>query len=138
MIIAIAVTLMPGPARIIRGQTLAVKESQYVEAARAPGASTPRIIVRHVVPQVIPLYIVVATGALGTAVLLEASLSFLGLGPPPPSVSWGGMLSGSITQYVQKAPWMAVAPGLAITFTVLAVNLLGDTLRDVLDPRLRR
>ncbi|HLB75598.1 MAG TPA: ABC transporter permease, partial [Candidatus Dormibacteraeota bacterium] len=112
-------------------------ETAYVEAARAIGARHWRIILRHMVPNVTAPYLVMLTAFLGQAILLEASLSFLGLGVNEPTAAWGLMLSGAAVEFVERAPWMAVFPGLAITLTVLAFNVLGDSLRDALDPRLR-
>jgi peptide/nickel transport system permease protein len=136
VILVIAIGIMPGIARVIRGATLSEKTNQYVEAARAIGAGDLRIIVRHIVPNVAPLAIVAATTLLGTAILAEASLSFLGLGVPPPNPSWGADISAARTSFPINIP-AALFPGLAISLTVLGFNLLGDTLRDVLDPRLR-
>lgn len=137
LMFAIAVGIAPWSARIIRGSTLAVKSELYVEAARASGASTWRILVRHVLPNIFAPIIVIASITIGYAILVEASLSFLGLGSPPPDPSWGKMLSGDGRRYMEYAPWLAIFPGLAISLTVLAFNLLGDSLRDVLDPSLR-
>jgi peptide/nickel transport system permease protein len=123
--------------RIIRSATLSAKENQYVEAARAVGASHLRIILCYVLPNIMAPIIVVATNALGAVILIEATLSFLGFGVPPPYPSWGEMLSGSGRSYMYKAPWMAVWPGVAISLAVFGFNMLGDALRDLLDPRLR-
>jgi peptide/nickel transport system permease protein len=123
--------------RIIRSATLSAKENQYVEAARAVGASHLRIILCYVLPNIMAPIIVVATNALGAVILVEATLSFLGFGVPPPYPSWGEMLSGSGRSYMYKAPWMAVWPGVAISLAVFGFNMLGDALRDLLDPRLR-
>ncbi len=136
--LVIAVTLIPLTARIIRSDTLVVRELQYVEAARAMGGSEVRLIVRHVVPAIIPNAIVLATIDLGAVMIIEASLSFLGIGIPAPTPSWGQMLSGAATQYFRQAPLLAILPGLAISLAVLGFNLTGDTLRNLLDPRLRR
>jgi len=135
--IAIAIVLAPNTSRVIRGAVLSVKQNVYVEAARSIGAGTPRLILRHVLPNVTAPILILASASLGSAILIEAALSFLGLGTQPPKPSWGLMLSGSGRDYMEIAPWMAIAPGLAISVTVLAFNLLGDTVRDVLDPRLR-
>ena len=135
--IALAILLTPGTSRVIRGAVLSVKENQYIEAARAMGASDGRIIFRHVLPNVAAPIIVLVSIQLGGAILVEASLSFLGLGVPPPAPSWGGMLSGAARSFFQIAPWMAIFPGIAISLAVLGFNLLGDALRDVLDPRMR-
>lgn len=137
LILAIALSFVPRIELVIRASALQVRSMTYVEAARAVGASSWRIIFRHMVPNVVAPYLVMVTAFLGQAILLEASLSFLGLGVNEPTPAWGLMLSGTAVEFVQKAPWMAVFPGLAITITVLAFNVLGDSLRDALDPRLR-
>lgn len=138
LIIAVGVITFPAIARIVRGAVLSAKENQYVEAARALGAGNIRVMFRHVLPNITAPIIIIATALIGTAILVEASLSFLGFGTPPPDPSWGRMLSGEGRQYmVAGAWWIAVFPGAAITITVLGFNLLGDGLRDVLDPRLR-
>ncbi len=134
--VAIGVAATPVFIRLTRAQVLAVKVEDYVEAARAVGNSHWRIALRHVLPNVLPPVIVQATLAIAAAVIAEASLSFLGLGQQPPSPSWGSMLN-TAKNYVDNAPWMAVWPGLAIFALVLAFNLLGDGLRDALDPRSR-
>ncbi len=138
LIIAIAVIQIPQKARVVRSVALTVKESQYVEASRASGASDWRIITRHVAPQALAPAIIVFTASLGGAILVESSLSFLGLGTPPPAPSWGAMLSGPTLANVERAPWNAVFPGIFLSLTVYSFNLVGDALRDVLDPRLRR
>ena len=135
--IAIAVVLAPNTARVVRGAVLSVKQNVYIEAARSTGASNTRIMARHVLPNVTAPILVLMSASLGGAILIEAALSFLGLGTQPPKPSWGLMLSGSGRQFMEVAPWMAIAPGLAISATVLSFNLLGDVVRDVLDPRLR-
>lgn len=137
LILAIALSFVPRIELVIRASALSIREMTYVEAARAIGAGSWRIIFRHMVPNVAAPYLVMLTAFLGQAILLEASLSFLGLGVNEPTAAWGLMLSGAAVEFVQRAPWMAVFPGLAITFTVLAFNVLGDALRDALDPRLR-
>ena len=137
VIIAIGVTQIPWVARVIRGTALSVRECQYVEAALVAGCSDWRIMAVHILPQCLAPFLVVSTAALGTAIIAEASLSFLGLGAPPPEPSWGGMLSGTARDYALEAPWMVIPPGVAISLTVYGVNLLGDGLRDALDPRLR-
>jgi peptide/nickel transport system permease protein len=134
--IAIGIVYAPSFARIARGSTLAVSQDQYVEAARALGAGAPRIISRHVLPNIAAPLIVQTTLAFSTAILAEAALSFLGLGTQPPDPSWGTML-GAGRRYMELAPWVAIYPGLAIMLSVLGFNLLGDALRDALDPRLR-
>lgn len=138
VIIAIALIQIPQKARVVRSVALSVKESQFVEAARAIGASDWRIIVRHIAPQAFAPAIVVFTASLGGAILVESSLSFLGLGTPPPAPSWGAMLSGPTLANVERAPWNAVFPGIFLSATVYSFNLVGDALRDVLDPRLRK
>lgn len=138
VIIAIAVLQLPQTARVVRSKVLSVKEAEYVAAARAVGAPDGRILLWHVAPQTLAPIIIVVTAALGFAILVESSLSFLGLGTPPPKPSWGAMLSGPTLQNVERAPWNAVFPGIALTLTVFSFNLLGDALRDILDPRLRR
>jgi peptide/nickel transport system permease protein len=136
-IIAIAVPLIPYVARVIRANTLALRELPFVEAARATGMTETRIALRHVLPNTLAPLIVLATAQLGAAILTEASLSFLGLGVPEPHPSWGRMLSESAAEYVRTAPWLVIFPGLAISLVVFGSNLLGDALRDYLDPRQR-
>ncbi|MBI2888144.1 MAG: ABC transporter permease [Chloroflexi bacterium] len=138
VIIAISIGLIAGQTRIIRSAALSVKENMYIEASRAIGCTGPRILFRHMLPNCLAPYIILVSAELGGAILIEASLSFLGLGTPPPNPSWGAMLSGGAQQFVQRAPWMAIFPGLAISAVVFGFNLLGDALRDVLDPRLRK
>ncbi len=136
-IFAIAIPLIPYVARVIRANTLALRELPFVEAARAIGMSELRIAVRHVLPNTLAPLIVLATAQLGSAILTEASLSFLGLGIPEPYPSWGRMLSESAAEYVRTAPWLVIFPGLAISLVVFGTNLLGDAVRDILDPRER-
>ena len=137
IIIALCVVLAPSAIRTVRSQALAIKESDYVLAARAVGATDMRIIIRHVTPNCMALFIVLATLNLGYAIIVEASLSFLGVGVPPDVPTWGGMLAeGGITD-IQNAYWLAVFPGVALALAVFGLNMLGDALRDVLDPRLR-
>ena len=135
--IAIAIPRIPNTNRVIRSAVLSVKESLYVEASRALGSTNTLIMARHLIPNITAPYIVVATASLGGAILVEASLSFLGLGVPPPVPSWGRMLSLEGMRYFETAPWMAFAPGLFISAAVFGANLFGDALRDVLDPKLR-
>jgi peptide/nickel transport system permease protein len=135
--IAIGFVTFPSLARIVRGPVLSIKEQQYVEAARGTGANSTRIMARHIVPNLMAVIIVVATARFGSAILVESSLSFLGLGPPPPTATWGSMLSGDAIYIMETAWWLAVFPGAAITLVVLGFNLFGDALRDVLDPRMR-
>jgi peptide/nickel transport system permease protein len=137
VILAIAITGIASRARVVRGTCLSLKENSYIDAARVIGCSNFRIMFRYILPNAWAPIIVISTAALGVAIIVEASLSFLGLGPPPPTPTWGSMLSGSARSYMSIAPWLALAPGIAITVVVLAFNLLGDALRDVLDPRLR-
>lgn len=137
LILAIGLSFVPRIELVVRASALSIRRTTYVEAARAIGAGHWRIIFRHMVPNVVAPYLVMVTAFLGQAVLLEASLSFLGLGVNEPTPAWGLMLSGAAVEFVQRAPWTAVFPGLAITTTVLTFNVLGDTLRDALDPRLR-
>ena len=136
-IIAISIPLIPYAARVARANTLSLKEQPFVDAARAIGTSELRIVLRHILPNTLAPLIVLATAQLGSAILTEASLSFLGLGIPEPHPSWGRMLSESAAEYVRTAPWLVVFPGVAISLVVFGTNLLGDALRDMLDPRQR-
>jgi len=138
VVIAISIPIIPRAARIVRSSALSVKENVYVEAVNALGASRPRVVLRHIVPNVVAPYIIILTAQLGGAILAEAALSYLGLGAAEPTPSWGLMLSGSALSYAEKAPWIAVFPGIAISLGVFGFNLLGDSLRDALDPKLRR
>ena len=137
VILAISIPLIPRAARVIRASTLAIREMPFVEAARAMGMGEMRIAFLHVMPNTLAPFIVLTTAQLGSAILTEAALSFLGLGIPEPYPSWGRMLSESAAEYAQKAPWLVIFPGVVISLVVFATNLLGDALRDVLDPRLR-
>jgi peptide/nickel transport system permease protein len=137
LILSIAIIAAATNSRVIRGATLSVMQSQFVEAARAMGCGHARIIVRHLLPNVAATIIILATIGLGAVILAESALSFLGFGVPPPYPSWGAMLSGSGRTYMLRAPWMAVWPGVAISLAVFGFNMLGDALRDELDPRLR-
>jgi peptide/nickel transport system permease protein len=137
VVLAIAIPIIPRTARIVRSSALSVKEHVYVEAARAVGSSHQWIIFRHIIPNVMAPYLIMLTAQFGTAILVEASLSFLGLGTAEPTPSWGLMLSGSAPSYAEKAPWVAIFPGLAISLSVFGFNLFGDSLRDALDPKLR-
>jgi peptide/nickel transport system permease protein len=134
--IAIGIVYAPAFARVVRGSTLSVLGLPYVEAARSLGISDIRIVIRHLLPNIMAPLIVLTTVYLSTAILTEAALSFLGLGTQPPEPSWGSMLNAS-RSYMERGPWLAVAPGLAIMVVVLGFNFLGDGLRDVLDPQLR-
>src|SRR5438309_1190500 len=136
-VLSLALIIAATSSRVIRGATLAVAGQTYVEAAYATGCPHRRVIVRHILPNVMPTIIVLATISLGGVILAESALSFLGFGVPPPFPSWGAMLSGSGRTYMFRAPWMAIWPGVAISVAVFAFNMLGDALRDVLDPRLR-
>ncbi len=135
--LAIAVVIIPGAARVVRGVVLSVKERPFVEAARSLGCTNTQIMRRHIIVNVIAPVIILASITLGNAILIEASLSFLGLGTPLPKPSWGAMLAGTGRRFMEVAPWLALFPGLAISITVLSFNLLGDAVRDLLDPRLR-
>jgi peptide/nickel transport system permease protein len=136
-IIAISIALIPLPARVVRANTLSLREQPFVEAARAVGMSETRIAISHVLPNTLAPLIVIATAQIGVVMLIEAALSFLGLGVPEPHPSWGRMLSSSAAEYVRTAPWLVVFPGLAISLVVFGMNLLGDAMRDLLDPRQR-
>ncbi len=137
VIVVLVILFIPGSARVVRSTALAVKETVYIEAARAIGSSDLRIILRHILPNCIAPYIVFATANLGVAIIVEASLSFLGVGTPIDVPSWGGMLSYAGTKYVEVAPWLLIFPSIAIFIVVFGLNMLGDALRDILDPRLR-
>jgi peptide/nickel transport system permease protein len=137
LIVSVAIIAAATNSRVIRGAALIVMQHQFVEAARAIGGGHARIIVRHILPNVVATIIILATIGLGAVILAESALSFLGFGVPPPYPSWGGMLSGSGRTNMLRAPWMAIWPGVAISLAVFGFNMLGDALRDVLDPRLR-
>jgi peptide/nickel transport system permease protein len=137
VILAITVPMIPRCALVTRASALAIRETPYVTAARAMGFSTPRIIFRHMLPNVMAPYLILVTAFLGQAILLEASLSFLGLGVAEPTPAWGLMLRGAAVEFAERAPWMAIFPGLAISAAVFGFNLFGDSLRDALDPKLR-
>jgi len=136
--LAIAVVIIPGNSRIVRGAVLSAKQNRYVEAAQALGCRHLHIIALHILPNVTAPILIIASIWLGNAILIEASLSFLGLGTQPPDPSWGLMLSSTGRAFMEQAPWLAVFPGLAISLAVLGFNLFGDTLRDAWDPKLRR
>jgi len=138
VIIAISVPIIPMAERVMRGSVLAIREFTYIESARALGVGHLAIAFRHILPNAIGPFIVLTTAQFGSAILVEAALSFLGLGVPEPWPSWGRMLSISAAEFAQKAPWVVIFPGAAISLVVFASNLLGDALRDTLDPRLRR
>jgi len=133
-IIAIGIAFTPYLARLIRGEALRVAQMPYVEAARSSGATNSRLIIGHVLPNIMPVVIVQSTISLAFAILAEAGLSFLGLGTQPPEASWGLMIQAS-RDYLDRAPWTALVPGTAVALTVLGLNMFGDVLRDVLDPR---
>jgi peptide/nickel transport system permease protein len=137
VIMAITIPMVPRCALVIRASALSIREMPYVDAARAAGFGHARIILRHMLPNVMAPYLIMTTAFLGQAILLEASLSFLGLGVQEPTASWGLMLRGAAVDFAETAPWMAVFPGLAISLAVFAFNLFGDSLRDALDPKLR-
>jgi peptide/nickel transport system permease protein len=138
VILAIAIPFIPDASRIVRSNALALREIPFVDAARALGFSHARIILRHMLPNVMAPYLIILTANIGQAILLEASLSYLGLGVQEPTPAWGLMLQGGAEEYAESAPWVPIFPGLAITFAVFGFNLFGDGLRDMLDPRLRR
>jgi peptide/nickel transport system permease protein len=137
LVIAIAIPMVPKVARVIRSSALAIRELPYIDAARAAGFSHTRIIFRHIVPNVVAPYLIMLTAFMAQAILLEASLSFLGLGVTEPTAAWGLMLSGSSAEFYREAPWMIIFPGLAISLAVFAFNLFGDSLRDWLDPKIQ-
>jgi peptide/nickel transport system permease protein len=137
LMMVVGVAIIPGVGRIMRGIVLSEKQGLYIEAARSTGATPMRIMLRHILPNIAAPVIIIGTSILGGAILVEAALSFLGLGTPPPTPSWGADLSGNARRFFTHAPWMAIFPGLALSLVVLGFNLLGDALRDVLDPRLR-
>jgi peptide/nickel transport system permease protein len=137
VIAAITVPIIPRVARVVRSSALAIVNMPYIEATRSVGSGAVRIMVRHVAPNVFAPYLIMLTAFLGQAILLEASLSFLGLGVFEPTPSWGLMLRGAGMQFLEQAPWLAIAPGIAISLAVFGFNLFGDSLRDALDPRLR-
>jgi ABC-type dipeptide/oligopeptide/nickel transport system permease subunit len=137
VIVAIAITRIPFGGRVIRSVVLSLKEMSYVEAARGLGASHTRMMMRHILPQCVAPYLILATTHLGVAIIIEAALGFLGVGIPPPLPTWGNMLADSLNAGLIPPWWLVLYPGLAITLTVLAFNLLGDGIRDAMDPRLR-
>jgi peptide/nickel transport system permease protein len=137
VVLSLAIIIAAVNSRVIRGATITIAQGTYVEAARALGCGHTRILLRHILPNVTATIIILATIGLGAAILAESGLSFLGFGVPPPYPAWGAMLSGSGRTYMFRAPWMAIWPGIAISLAVFGFNMLGDALRDVLDPRLR-
>src|SRR6185503_7019829 len=138
IIVTLALLLGIAGSRIIRSAVVSVRENMYVHAAQSIGASTPRILMRHILPNVLPPIIVLFTTRVGVVILIESALSFLGLGVPPPAPTWGGMLSGSGRSYMFQGPWLALAPGLCLTIVVDATNMFDDALRDLFDPCMRR
>jgi peptide/nickel transport system permease protein len=137
LITAIMIPMIPRCALVIRASALAIRGMPYVDAARAAGFGHTRIILRHMLPNVMAPYLIMLTAFLGQAILAESSLSFLGLGVQEPTPAWGLMLRGAAVEFAETAPWMAIFPGVAISLAVFAFNLFGDSLRDALDPRLR-
>ena len=137
VIIAITIPFIPRCARVVRSSALAIREIPYIDAARTCGYSNSRIIMRHMVPNVMAPFLIILTAFMGQAILIEASLSYLGLGVQEPTPAWGLMLRGGAEEYAESAPWMAIYPGLAISLAVFGFNLFGDALRDALDPKLR-
>ncbi len=137
VIIAITIPFVPQCARVVRSNALAIREIPYVDAARALGFSNMRIIMRHMVPNVMAPYLIMLTSFLGQAILLEASLSYLGMGVQEPTPAWGLMLQGGAEEFAESAPWVAIWPGVAISLAVFGFNLFGDSVRDTLDPKLR-
>jgi peptide/nickel transport system permease protein len=137
VVIAVTIPIIPRAARVVRATALSVKENVYVEAVSALGATRRRVVVQHILPNVVAPYIIMVTAQLAGAILAEAALSYLGLGAAEPTPSWGLMLSGSASAYAEKAPWIGLFPGIAISLAVFGFNLFGDSLRDALDPKLR-
>jgi len=137
LIIAIAIPIVPRVARVVRAAALSVNVMPYIDAARAAGYSDGRIIFRHMAPNVVAPFLIMFTAFIAQAILLEASLSFLGLGVTEPTAAWGLMLSGNAADFYREAPWMVIFPGVAISLAVFAFNLFGDSLRDFLDPRFK-
>lgn len=137
LIVAIAIPMIPKVARVVRSSALAIRQLPYIDAARAAGYSHARIIFRHISPNVVAPWLIMFTAFIAQAILLEASLSFLGLGVTEPTAAWGLMLSGTSQEFYSQAPWMIIFPGVAISLAVFAFNLFGDSLRDFLDPRFK-
>lgn len=137
IILTLGIMIGIGGSRIVRSAVVSVREDMYIHAAKSIGASSGRILWRHVFPNVIPPLIILFTASVGTAILAESGLSFLGLGVPPPNPTWGGMLSGNGRTYMLQGPWLALAPGFCLTLVVYSINVFGDALRDMLDPRMR-
>lgn len=137
LILAISIPIVPNVARVVRSSALSIREMAYIDAARVAGYSTPRIIFRHMAPNLMAPYLIMLTAFIAQAILLEASLSFLGLGVTEPAPAWGLMLAGNAVDFYRQAPWMIIFPGVAISLAVFSFNLLGDSLRDWLDPKSR-
>lgn len=137
VILALAVTFAPRITRVVRSVALSVRETPYIDAAKVLGASQTRIVLQHVLPNTFASLVVISTASVGTMIITEASLSFLGVGTPAHIVSWGAMLSGDIQAQFAAAPWIGIFPGVALTLVVFGINVFGDALRDILDPRLR-
>ncbi len=137
IIVGLGLLMGIGGSRIIRSAVISVRENMYVHAAKSLGASTSRVLWRHILPNIMPPIIILFTTRVGAAILAESGLSFLGLGVPPPAPTWGGMLSGSGRTYLFQAPWLAIVPGICLTLVVYSINVFGDALRDLLDPRMR-
>jgi peptide/nickel transport system permease protein len=137
VILAISIPMIPRAALVVRSSALSLRRMLFVEAALTLGSSHWRVILRHMLPNVMAPYLIMLTAFLGQAILLEASLSFLGLGVAEPAAAWGLMLRGAAVEFAERAPWMALFPGLAISLAVFAFNVFGDSLRDALDPKLR-
>ena len=137
VVIAIAIPIIPRAARVVRATALSIKQNQYVEAAHGLGATHYRVVRQHILPNVLAPFLIMLTAQLGTAILAEAALSYLGLGAAEPTPSWGLMLSGSAPAYAEKAPWIGLFPGIALSLAVFGFSLFGDSLRDALDPKLR-
>ena len=137
IIVILGLTFGIGGSRIIRGAVVSVRETMYIHSTQSMGASTWRVLWRHVLPNIMPPVLVLFSTRVGSVILVESGLSFLGLGVPPPAPSWGGMLSGTGRTYMYLAPWLALAPGLCLTMVVYGINVFGDALRDLLDPRMR-
>ncbi|MGD9712774.1 MAG: ABC transporter permease [Thermomicrobiales bacterium] len=137
LIVALLIVFIPTSTRVIRAVALATKEREFITAARTIGAGDWRMFLRHILPQAVAPFIILISLNVGFGIVVESSLSFLGVGPPPPTVSWGGMMSGTTIRFAESAPWVLIAPGVFLSLTVYGFNLLGDSLRDMLDPRLR-
>jgi ABC-type dipeptide/oligopeptide/nickel transport system permease subunit len=135
--LVIAIFVIPSAARVVHGAVLSTKEQVYIEAARSVGSSPGRVMFRHILPNVMAPIIIIISISVGAAIIVEAALGFLGLSVAPPAATWGNMLNAGASASMERAPWLALAPGIAIGVTVFSINLLGDGLRDVLDPRLR-